>query len=206
VAKETGALAVTVDDALKGVELVIVTIPEKSVPALPTGLFRAVPNEVVVVDTGNYYPMRDGQIAAIESGRTDSGWVAQQLGRPVVKAFNNVMAASLASGGRAPGTKGRIALPVAGDDARAKRVVLDLVEALGFDGVDAGRLEESWRQEPGTPVYCTDLDADGVRWALSQAERSRSHAMRDAAIAQMTSAPNMPPREVVRRIRVQQGL
>jgi predicted dinucleotide-binding enzyme len=135
-------------------------------------LFRGLPEAVIVVDTGNYYPsFRDGRIDAIESGMTESGWVAQQLGRPVVKAFNNIIAHSLAEGGLPAGAKGRIALPVAGDDRRAKAVVIDLIDALGFDGIDSGSLDESWRQQPGTPVYCTDLDVDGVRRGLSQADR-----------------------------------
>jgi predicted dinucleotide-binding enzyme len=206
-ARETGAAPVMVGDAIKDVELVVVTIPEKSVPALQ-GLFRDVAPEVVVVDTGNYYPsFRDGEIAAIESGSTESGWVAKQLGRPVVKAFNSIMAPSLAEGGAPPGTKGRIALPVAGDDPRAKRAVLDLVDALGFDGVDGGSLDESWRQEPGTPAYCTDLDRDGVRRALAQADRSRSHAMREKAIAQMQAAPKGTiPRDFVLLARAQHGI
>jgi predicted dinucleotide-binding enzyme len=171
-AAETGAKAVSVTDAVKGVDLVVVTIPEKNVPLLPKGLFRGLPEAVIVVDTGNYYPsFRDGRIDAIESGMTESGWVAQQLGRPVLKAFNNIIAHSLAEGGLPAGAKGRIALPVAGDDRRAKAVVIDLIDALGFDGIDSGSLDQSWRQQPGTPVYCTDLDVDGVRRGLSQADR-----------------------------------
>jgi predicted dinucleotide-binding enzyme len=68
---------------------------------------------------------------------------------------------------RPKGTPGRIALPVAGDDAAAKAIVLKLVDELGFDGVDAGGLDESWRQEPGTPVYTKDFDVEGVRCARS---------------------------------------
>ena len=122
---------------------------------------------VVVVDTGNYYPrQRDGRIEAIEAGLPESRWVEQQLGRPVIKAFNNIYARHLFELGRPAGAPGRIALPVAGDDDAAKTVVLKLVEELGFDGVDAGGLDESWRQQPGTPVYTKDFDADGVRRGL----------------------------------------
>jgi predicted dinucleotide-binding enzyme len=176
--------------SVNGVDLVIVTIPEKSIPLLPQGLFRALPEAVIVVDTGNYYPsFRDGRIAAIESGMTESGWVAQQLGRPVLKAFNNIMAHSLAEGGLSAGSKGRIALPVAGDDRRAKAVVIGLIDTLGFDGIDGGSLDESWRQQPGTPVYCTDLDVDGVRRALSQADRTRSRQLRELVVAKMQQLP-----------------
>jgi len=171
---ETGARATTVADAARGAEVVVVTIPEKNVPRLPAGLFDGAGDDVVVVDTGNYYPrQRDGRIDAIEGGMPESRWVERQLGRPVVKAFNNIYFRSLLERGQPAGTPGRIALPVAGDDARAKAVVLRLVDELGFDGVDAGGLDESWRQQPGTPVYTTDLDADGVRRALSEARPER---------------------------------
>src|SRR5919106_2968201 len=173
-AQETGAKAVTVTEAARAGEVVVVTIPEAKVRNLPKNLFDDVPDDVVIVDTGNYYPrQRDGRIEEIEAGTPESRWVEQQLGRPVVKAFNNIFAQHLLELGRPAGTSGRIALPVAGDDDAAKAVVLRLADELGFDGVDAGGLDESWRQQPGTPVYCTDLDAEGVRRALSAVSRER---------------------------------
>jgi 8-hydroxy-5-deazaflavin:NADPH oxidoreductase len=174
-AKETGASAVSVADAARSGQLVIITIPEKHIPGLPSGLFEGVADSVVVLDTGNYYPQqRDGRIEAIEAGTPESKWVAQQLGRPVIKAFNNIYAEHLLKLGRPAGVPNRIALPIAGDDPDAKGVVLKLVGQLGFDAVDAGGLDDSWRQQPGTPVYGTDLDAEGVRRALSQASRERT--------------------------------
>jgi len=181
-ARETGAGAVSVEQAVRGNDVVIVTIPEKNIPNLPAGLFKGVPSDVVVVDTGNYYPQqRDGRIDAIESGITESRWVAQQLGRSVVKAFNNIYAQHLLEHGKPAGSKGRIALPVAGDEATAKATVMRLVDELGFDAVDAGGLDESWRQQPGTPVYGKDFDADGVRRALAQAQHERGPAWRATA-------------------------
>lgn len=173
-AKETGAKAVTTQEAARAGEVVVVTIPEAKVPNLPKDLFEGVPENVVVIDTGNYYPrQRDGKIEEIEQGLTESRWVEKQLGRPVVKAFNNIYAQHLMEGGKPAGAAGRIALPVAGDDIRAKNVVLKLIDQLGFDAVDAGGLDESWRQQPDTPVYTADLDASGVRQALSQASPER---------------------------------
>ena len=172
-AKETGAHAVTVREAAKDKELVIVTIPEKSVPDLPKGLFDSVGTDTVVVDTGNYYPQRDGRIAAIEGGTTESRWVSQQLGRPVIKAFNTIHAQHLLENGRPRGTPNRIALPVAGDDPKAKGVVMKLIDDLGFDAVDTGSLDESWRQQPGTPVYGADLDAARAKRALADAPPER---------------------------------
>jgi predicted dinucleotide-binding enzyme len=174
-AVESGATAVPLREAARGRDLVIVTIPQKNVLNLPADLFEGVDERVVVVDTGNYYPQqRDGRIGAIEDGTTESRWVAQQIGRPVVKAFNNIYAQHLMERGQPQGTPGRIALPVAGDDARAKDVVMRLVDELGFDAVDAGGLDDSWRQQPATPVYGSDHDAEGVRRALSEARPERA--------------------------------
>jgi 8-hydroxy-5-deazaflavin:NADPH oxidoreductase len=136
-----------------------------------------VPADVVVVDTGNYYPkQRDGRIDTIERGTTESRWVSDQLGRPVVKAFNNIYAQHLLERGKPKGAAGRIALPVAGDDRQAKNIVIGLLDQLGFDGVDAGSLDESWRQQPATPVYGSDFESSGVRKALSQASPERTPA------------------------------
>jgi len=173
-AAETGAKAVTAKEAARSGEVVVVTIPEAKIRDLPKDLFAGVPQTVVVVDTGNYYPrQRDGRIEEIESGMTESRWVSRQLGRPVVKAFNNIYARHLMERGLPAGSAGRIALPVAGDDPEAKAIVLGLIDELGFDGVDAGGLDESWRQQPATPVYGTDFDAEGVRQALAQASPER---------------------------------
>ena len=170
-AAKTGARAGTVTDAARDKDVVIVTIPEKSVPELPKGLFEH--SHAVVVDTGNYYPQRDGRIGEIESGTTESRWVSEQLGHPVVKAFNTIQSNHLLKDGRPRGDRERIALPVAGDDPNAKAVVSRLIDELGFDAVDAGGLDDSWRQQPGTPVYATDLDADGVQRALAEASPHR---------------------------------
>jgi predicted dinucleotide-binding enzyme len=174
-AAETGATAATPEDAVRDAELVIVAIPEKSVPDLRSEIFALRAPGAPIVDTGNYYPeQRDGRIEAIDNGMAVSRWVAQQIGQPVIKAFNNIMAGHLLELGRPAGTEGRIALPVAGDDTEAKRRVMQLVEQLGFDAVDAGSLDESWRQEAGAPSYGTDLDANRLRRALAEAGDGRT--------------------------------
>lgn len=180
-AAETGAKAVTVSEAARGGEIVIVAIPEWAVLDLPRDLFAEVPDDVVVIDTGNYYPSRDGNIPAIEEGQPESAWVRDQLGRPVVKAFNNIYFQSLLQNGRPEGAPNRIALPVAGDSSEAKAKVLRLVDDLGFDAVDAGTIEESWRQQPGTPCYASDLDAPALQKALASVERSRVPEYRKSA-------------------------
>ncbi len=175
----TGAVGVEVTHVADGAELVIVAVPEKNVPLLPRDLLAATAPDVVVVDTGNYYPQqRDGRIAEIEEGMTESRWVARQLGHPVIKAFNGIYAANIIERARPQGDPERIALPVAGDDSVAKGVVMDLINELGFDAVDAGSLDESWRQQPGTPVYGATTDANGVRLALAAAHEVRGEEWR----------------------------
>ena len=202
-AAKVGARAATVEDAVRDAEVVVVTIPQKAVPLLPKDLFRDAPASVIVVDTGNYYPsFRDGRIDAIEDGLTESEWVARELGRPVFKLFNSIMSHSLAEGGLPAGAPGRIALPIAGDDARGKQILVGLVDELGFDGVDAGSLNESWRQQPGAPAYCTDYDAAGLRRALARADRAGLAAARERAIAWMQKMPaGTTPAEMVRTVR-----
>ena len=95
-----------------------------------------------------------------------------------MKAFNTIYAQHLLERGKPSGERDRIALPVAGDDAKAKQVVMQLIDELGFDGVDAGGLADSWRQQPGTPVYAADLDADRAKRALSEAKSERKPEFR----------------------------
>jgi len=173
-AAEIGAMPVSVADAAKAGEIVILAIPTKAVTALPRGLFANVPSSVVVIDIGNYHPeLRDGHIEAIDRGMPDSQWVAQQIGHPVIKAFNNIFAKSLLEKGVPRGTVGRIALSVFGDSPDAKAAVLGLVDDIGFEPVDGGVLDDSWRQQPGTPAYCHDLEAAALRRALAEADRNR---------------------------------
>jgi 8-hydroxy-5-deazaflavin:NADPH oxidoreductase len=154
-----GARPVSVVEAVNAGEIVILSIPTKAVASLRPELFANVPSSVVVIDTGNYHPeLRDGRIDAIDRSMLDSQWVAEQIGRPVIKAFNNILAKSLLEKGAPKGTTGRIALSVVGDSLEAKATVLRLVDDLGFDPVDGGDLDNSWRQQPGTPAYCRDLD------------------------------------------------
>ncbi|MBW7455600.1 NAD(P)-binding domain-containing protein [Paenibacillus sepulcri] len=175
IAKETGAKPAAIMEVAQGAEAVIISIPPKSIPSLPAGFLDEAASGAVVIDTGNYYPLlRDGLIEPIERGLTESRWVEQQIKHPVIKAFNATPWYNLAKGLPA-GTPGRLAMPVAGDDHAAKAVVFKLVEEAGFDAVDAGGLDESWRQQPGTPAYCVDLDVPGLRQALSEATTERGY-------------------------------
>jgi predicted dinucleotide-binding enzyme len=173
-AAETGADAVDIMDAPEGADLLIISIPEKNVPDLPPRLLDHLPDDAPVVDTGNYYPrQRDGRIDEIEDGLTESRWVEKQIHHPVIKAFNGVLAPALLTEARPAGDPKRLGVAVAGDDPAAKQKVMTLIDELGFDPVDAGDIEHSWRQQPGTPWYCKGLNADGVRKALAESSSER---------------------------------
>lgn len=180
-AAKIGAVAVTAQDAVNDVDAIIVSIPFAQIPEVAS-VFAGVPAGVVVIDTGNYYPFRDGNIAEVDNGKPESVWSSEQLGRPVVKTFNALLAETLTSGGTAEGTDARIAIPVAGDDANAKVIASGLVNDAGFDTLDAGDLAGSWRQQPGTPAYCTELTLAELSEALSAADKARAPIDRDALI------------------------
>jgi len=179
VANRTGATPVPISQVSSKADVVIVAIPEKSVPAVAAGLLSALPEDTVIVDTGNYVPqLRDGHIDAIDAGLPESHWVQSQLRHLVVKAFNTIRPASLADLGKPAGAPGRIAVPVAGDDPAARAVVLELADQLGYDGLDVGPLAESWRQQPGTPVYTADLPLDAAQQALADATPEQTASWR----------------------------
>lgn len=180
-ARELGATAVSRAEAVQGVDVVVLSLPFAAYPGL-AGLFDTVPAEVVVIDTSNYYPFRDGAIGEIVAGKPESVWVSERIGRPVIKAWNAVLSHTLAEKGKPEGEPGRIGIPVAGDDAGAKETAMALVRATGFDALDAGLLAESWRQQPGTPAYCTELALDELATALAAADRHRAPANRESLI------------------------
>jgi len=177
-----GARAATVENAVTDVEVVILSIPLNRIPEIAP-LIKSVPEETIVIDTSNYYPMRDGRIDALEAGQVESLWVSEQLGRPVIKAWNAIGSDSLARKGKPAGSPERIAIPVAGNSERERNVGMALVEDTGLDPVDAGTLAESWRQQPGAPGYCTDLTREELPPALAAAEAKRLPKRRDLAVA-----------------------
>lgn len=177
-----GGRAVTATEAVEGVDIVILSIPLNRIPEVAS-LIAKVPAETVVIDTSNDYPMRDGRIDAIEAGQVESLWVAEQLGRPIAKAWNAIGSDSFARKGKPAGHLDRIAIPVAADSERDRKVAMALVADTGLDAVDAGTLGESWRQQPGAPCYCTDLTRQEMPAALAAAERARLPKRRDLALA-----------------------
>ncbi|OII13040.1 NADP oxidoreductase [Curtobacterium sp. MCBA15_009] len=164
-----GARAATRDEAAAAGDIVVVTVPLGAIDTIPAEPLAG----KVVIDTNNYYPQRDGQIAALDEGRTTTAQMLQDRlpGARVVKAFNHIGAADLTGHATPAGTPDRRALVVAGDDAEAKQVVTDLIDAFGFDVVDAGPLADSWRIERDTPGYGPRLTAEQLRDALAAATR-----------------------------------
>jgi 8-hydroxy-5-deazaflavin:NADPH oxidoreductase len=174
-AQETGATAVWAKDAAADADLVVVSIPQKNVPDLADGIVDARKPGAPVIETNNYYPQqRDGEIAAIEDGQVESAWVADQLGAPVYKVFNGIWWKHLLEHGTPSGAADRIALPIAGADGPGRDLIHALVDDLGFAPVDSGPISASWRQQPGTPVYGKDFDAEQTRKALSEATPERT--------------------------------
>jgi len=180
-ASDIGVVAVSKEETVKDVDVIVLSIPFAAYSSL-TALFHDVPAGVTVIDTSNYYPFRDGSVSAIETGTPESVWVSGQIGRPVVKAWNAALAHTLSEKGQPKGTPGRIAIPVAGDDEKGKTIAMQLVNATGFDAINAGTLTESWRQQPGTPAYCTELTADELVSALAAADQKSAPANREALI------------------------
>jgi predicted dinucleotide-binding enzyme len=207
VVQETGATPVAISEVAKGMDLLVIAIPMKSVPLLSKAALADLPPTSPIIDTGNYYPLRDGMILEIEQGMVESEWTSHVLKRPVIKAFNNIVADSLLHKGLPTGSKGRIALPVSGDDAKSKRLVIALLDKMGFDAIDAGPLSESWRYQPGTPAYCPDPTLQQLPMLLWRARRDKAAKNRDQAAKIMARLPpDFPPRELVRVARLSAGL
>jgi 8-hydroxy-5-deazaflavin:NADPH oxidoreductase len=175
-----GARAATIADAAAG-DIVVISIPVKAYPDMLAEQLA----DKVVMDTGNYYPQRDGQIPELNSGSlTTSEYLARQLPRSeVIKVFNNIFFKHLASLARSAGAPDRSYLPIAGDSSAAKAKVTEFLDSIGYGVIDVGPLAEGWRQEPDTPVYGapygsfddekgTSADADVIRTALAAAVRA----------------------------------
>ncbi len=155
---ETGASTVTLPDAVTDVDVIVLSIPMIEIPNLPKDLLKNTPPNTTILDTCNYYPIRDGFIDDMENGMLESVWVSNHLHRPVIKAYNSILAASRLLSGAPCHALSRIALPVSGDDNQSKALVYMLIDDSGFDSLDIGSLQDSWKQQPGSPVYCTDLN------------------------------------------------
>jgi len=180
--RNVGATIVDAKEVFRDVDVAILSIPLTFLPTIKD-IVATVPANATLIDTSNYYPARDQKIEKIEQGKVESVWVRDLFGRNVVKTWNAMGSDSLARFGKPSGTEGRLALPVAGDDADHKQVAIRLLDQIGFDAVDSGSLADSWRHQPGAPAYCTDLTAGELQEALNTAEKPRLPARRDLAVA-----------------------
>lgn len=181
-ANELGVVPSDINNIAKDVDVLILSVPTTAVPELSGDLFSG-NDDLVIVDTSNYYPFRDGEIEGLKNGKVESVWVSEQLGRPVIKAFNNLLAETLINGGKEQGAESRIAMAISGDNEQSKKTISSLANDAGYDVVDAGSLSESWRHQPGTPAYCTELDVKDLSNALLDADKNKAAEIRDFVIA-----------------------
>lgn len=177
-ALSTGARAVTAAEAAIDVDVLIVSVPMcRNVDIVDH--VKSAPEDALVIDTSNYYPMRDGAMRAFDEGQPETVWLSELFGRPVAKAWNAITSQSFDDKATEPGDPNRVAIPVAADRDEHRSLAMSLVEETGFDAVDAGDLASSWRQQPGAPVYCTDRRRDEMpRW-LAAADKDRIPQRRD---------------------------
>ena len=191
-AEKIGAAPSDISEIVKGKDVVILAVPLPAIEKLPRDLFKDA-GKTIVVDTSNYYPdLRDSHIKELDEGKTESLWVSEKIGHPIIKAFNNVLGDTLAEKGRKKGDEGRLAAAAAGDSAEDKAVVMRLIDEAGFDPVDGGTPEESWRQQPGTPCYCCDYNKEEMEKALQEAlEKRPAYAM--PSMTTSCTLPKRPP-------------
>jgi predicted dinucleotide-binding enzyme len=205
-AVQTGAQAVNLSEVAQAVNVLIIAIPLHRIPDLEP-LIKTAPPTVAILDTSNYIPLLNGTIQEIEDGLAVSEWVVQQLKVPVIKGFNNMTSYSMANSGKPKGAADRIALPVAGDDAKLKSVIMELVDELGFDAFDAGSLKESWRQDIGEPAYCTESSVEELPGLLEKADIVKARRLRDIMIDILIKLPpTFPPQGLIPMLRFAAGL
>lgn len=171
-----------IEPAVADADIIILAVPIGSIPSLKSPLHASIRLGAVLIDSGNYYPTRDGRIEPLDKGMPDSVWVAETLSLPevhVVKIFNNIIASHIADHATAKGSPKRSALPLSGDDEEAMAVAATLVDSVGFDALNAGRLLDSWRQQPGQPAYCTEPTLKELPSLLSRANREQGPVNRD---------------------------
>ncbi|MGR6321169.1 NAD(P)-binding domain-containing protein [Micromonospora soli] len=152
------ARAGTAADAAAAGGLVVVTIPLRAYRDVPSGALAG----KVVIDTGNYYPERDGRFPELDDESTTTSELLQRhLSQSrVVKGFNNIYFKHLLALARPAGAADRSALPIAGDDADAKLTVTAFLDSVGYDAVDVGPLAEGWRFQRDTAAYAALYSAD----------------------------------------------
>jgi len=201
-AMETGASPVGLAEVVADVDVIVISIPLNEIPKLPKDLLKNTSAGTAIIDTGNYYPIRDGKIEDIENGMTESVWVANQIQRTVIKVYNSILSGSLVHSGLSKGSTARIALPVSGDDKQSKDLVSILVNDSGFDSLDCGSLEDSWRQQPGSPVYCTDLTMAQLKKSIGKARKELLPDRRELGLAYILTHDHALWMDAVKHFRI----
>jgi predicted dinucleotide-binding enzyme len=196
IAAGLGATAATIQDVVKDVDAILFSMPFNAYKSLPQDLLKEVSQDVIIMDTSNYTPLRDGEISELKH-ISESVYISEMLGRPLVKVFNDVLEYSLKNKGKASGTADRIAISIAGDNQEHKKVVSQLVDQIGFDTVDSGSLAESWRQQLGTPAFCTQLNKGELKHALLKADREKAPAIRDFILNKLRYMDGHPSYEEI---------
>lgn len=190
--KDFKGTAVTFEEVIQNIDVLIISLPFHVIPTIKEKLSQ-LNEDTIIVDTTNYYPFRDGSIQAIEDGKVESVWVAEQIEKPVIKAFNNLLAMTLQTITSAAGSK--IAMAISGDNQSHKGVIAEMINEIGIDVVDNGDLNNSWRHQPGSPAYCTELNQSQLERALQLADKSAAPIHRDEAMNHFR--PDMQHEDIV---------
>jgi 8-hydroxy-5-deazaflavin:NADPH oxidoreductase len=163
------ARAATAAQAAAAADIAVVTVPLKNYLQVPVAELAG----KIVIDTNNYYFERDGQIASLDNDEeTVSGLLQKHLPESrVVKGFNHIPSADITTDGKPAGDPDRRALAIAGDDDEAKTTVTELYDAFGFDTVDVGSLDDSWRVERDRPAYGIRQTAVELKANIAKATR-----------------------------------
>ena len=160
-AQEINAFPSDLSEISQDIDILIISIPYGAVNSLDKSIFENLSEDTIIIDTGNYYPeMRDKKIDGLGNGEVESIWFSTMIKKPVIKAFNTLLAHSLSELGCVKGDNKRLAMQIAGDDVKQKEIVMDLIDECGFDSYDVGSLKDSWKMQPGSAGYCCDYTFD----------------------------------------------
>ena len=170
-AEEIGAEPRDIELISKDAEILILSIPFGAIPKLSKDIFLNLPKESIVIDTSNYYP--ELRKEEFDETKPESVWISEQIGRKVVKTFNSILAYSLQNLGKNKDEKNRIALQIAGDDEKQKKIVMKLIEDCGFEPYDNGTLENSWTQQPNSAGYCCDYTCEKLKKVKENSKQTK---------------------------------
>lgn len=173
-----GATAGITKEAIIDKDVLIISIPFSQINNIANVIKENIDERTIIIDTGNYYPVRDGSIDEILEGKPESVWVSQKLGLPVAKAWNSVGAPVLKNNGYPSGMQERLAVPFTAEDENSSKVVKQLIEETGFDAFYVGNLQVSYRFQPGQPSYSTSLNLSELKEAIKQSHTASNAALR----------------------------